>query len=246
MVVDVTLPAAEPVIVPVADPVLLKELSLLAGTTPVADVDTADPVAVEPEMPALEPTLVDVPCAVTCALAADDVAEAETDAGAIEEPDGMDEEPETTEEPALAVADGRTLIVEDCPALIADDEPVGTEEVPDAIDATPVPTLDLTEVVVVPAVSCDRMLDNSAAGATDVVVPMRDVCELGVPMVAPARIEDMADDTLGTIPEVLEGLVISAGADVVVPTRDVCKLDVPIVTPASIEDIADDTLGMTP
>lgn len=113
-VIELKLLGAGPVVVPVADPVLPKELPLLKGTTPVADVDTADPVAVEPYTVLLEPTLVDVPCAVAGSLAADDVAEAETDPDAIEdEPDGMTDEPEATDESELTVADGRTLPVED-------------------------------------------------------------------------------------------------------------------------------------
>jgi len=63
------------------------------------------------------------------------------------------------------------------------------------------------------------------------------VCELDVPIVTPASMEDIADATLGFIPWVLT----AAGDDVV------CELDVsPIVTPARIEDIADDTLGLIP
>lgn len=47
-VIEVKLLGAEPVVVPVAGPVLTRELPLLTGTTSVADVDMADPVAVEP------------------------------------------------------------------------------------------------------------------------------------------------------------------------------------------------------
>lgn len=116
VLVAVKLLAAEPVIVAVPDPVLIKEVPLLPDTMLSADVDTADPVAVEPEIVPLESTLEDVPCAVACSLAADDVVEAETetDPDAIEdELAAMDDEPDSTDEPALTVADGGTLPVED-------------------------------------------------------------------------------------------------------------------------------------
>ena len=111
--VEIKLLAAEPVIEPVPDWVLIKELPLPTERTPVADVDTADPVAVEPEIVPLEPTLVEVPCAVADSLAVDEVAEAATAPDAIEdEPEATDDEPVIIEEPALTVVDGRVLAVE--------------------------------------------------------------------------------------------------------------------------------------
>ncbi len=95
VVVAVRLLAIEPVMVAVADPVLIKEVPLLPYTMLVADVDP------------LEPTLVDVPCAVACSLAADDVAEAETDPeGVTDKPAAMDDEPGIPDEPELTVAEG--------------------------------------------------------------------------------------------------------------------------------------------
>ena len=114
VLVVVTLLAIEPVMVAVADPVLIKEVPLLPYAMLVAELDTAAPVADKLDVDPLEPTLVDVPCAVACSLAADDVSEAETDPDAVtDEPTAMDDEPEIPDEPALTVAEGRTLPVED-------------------------------------------------------------------------------------------------------------------------------------
>ncbi len=105
-------------------------------------------------------------------------------------------------------------MAEDRPVGI-DEEPVGINEVPgraveipDGTDVTPVPKLDLTEDAALPDVSCDKILLSAGANVgdvvtpagADVVVPMVDVCELGVPIVTPASIEDIADETLGIIP----------------------------------------------
>jgi len=74
--------------------------------------------------------------------------------------------------------------------------------VPDGTDVAPVPKLDLSELETIPDVSCDKMLLSAGADGAEVVAPARAgvVCELDVPIVAPASIEDIADDTLGFMP----------------------------------------------